>query len=628
MALNDPIKVAIAQIEVMPGRPDLNAAKIIREIETARQHEDDMIVFPEMAVPGYLLGDEWENLAFVKDAFAFNEEIKQATKDIIAVWGNVDLDFSKLNEDGRIRKYNAAFIAQNCRWVGNGATHKTLLPNYREFDDARHFYSLRNQAWDRQMPVGELLEPFEVAIGNESVRLGLILCEDMWSDDYGVDPVRVLLSKGADLIVNISSSPWTWRKNDKRHRVVRNRLREKPAPFIYVNAVGIQNNGKNIYLMDGASTAYYADGSIQGIAGNYREETLRIPVGSRQEQKITLPPLTPEGDMEALYEGLIYGIRRFFERLNLPPVVIGLSGGIDSGLSATLLTLALGPEKVFAVNMPTRYNSQTTQSAALKLAENLKIHYAVIPVQESYEYTVNQLNNAVFQRLDGSGIRVRVKLSDLNVENVQARDRGSRILAGIASALGAVFVNNGNKTEFSIGYATLYGDVNGAVSILGDIYKMEVYELARFINRIHGQLIPIESIEVKASAELSESQNVDEGKGDPVNYPYHDRLMKAFIEFRLDPEDLLAMYAEGRLHAALGVDEDLIKTSFPDHGSFISDLEHKWMAFKLSVFKRIQAPPVITVSKRAFGFDLREAQNDVYFTRNYIALKQKLLSAL
>lgn len=612
-------------MEVIPGRPDLNSAKILAEIEAARQRGDDMVVFPEMAVPGYLLGDEWENLAFVKDAFAFNDEIRKASRDILAIWGNVDIDFSKINEDGRVRKYNAAFIARNGEWVGKGVTHKTLLPNYREFDDARHFYSMRKEAFEQNAPAEALLSPFEVSLQGQKVKIGLILCEDMWSDDYHLDPIDILISKGADVVVNISTSPWTWRKNDKRHRVAANRLKEKPAALIYANAAGIQNNGKNVYLFDGASTVYLPGGSIQTIAPQFTETTLRVSVGGENVSPIPAPSPGNGNDVKELYHGLIYGIRKFFEGLNNPPVVVGTSGGIDSSLSAALLALALGGDRVYAVNMPSKFNSQTTRNAARKLAENLKIHYAVVPIQESYEYTVTQLNNTVFEKLDGSGRKTPVALSSLNVENVQARDRGSRVLAGIASTLGAVYVNNGNKTEIAIGYATLYGDVNGAISILGDIYKTQVYQLARYINSAHGPLIPQESIDVTASAELSAEQNVDEGKGDPVNYPYHDRLMKAFIEFRLDPEDILRLYDEGKLAATLEVDDELIRGYFPDHESFIADLEHKWRAFKLSVFKRIQAPPIIAVSKRAFGFDLREAQNRVYFTRNYYRLKEKIL---
>jgi NAD+ synthase (glutamine-hydrolysing) len=625
MPLKTEIKVAVAQLDVTPGRPDENASKILKQIDQAKNRKDDLVIFPEMAVPGYFLGDEWENTAFVKDAYSYNEDIKKASSDIVVIWGNIDIQEHLINEDGRLRKYNAAFIAQNGAIVGK--THKTLLPKYREFEDARHFYSLRKTAWDQVKPVAELLRPLNVTINETLVRIGLILCEDMWSDDYSVNPVKILLEHNADLIVNVSCSPWTWRKNDKRHRVISDRLKEYPAPFIYANNIGIQNNGKNIYLFDGNSTIYNSDGSLHKVAHDYTEELLTATISDRVAQKLPPPPLlSRQRDVRELYQGLLFGVRRFFETMGNPKVVIGLSGGIDSSLSATLLTQALGGKNIYGINMPSYFNSETTKSAAKKLARNLNIHYATIAIQESFEYTVKQLNSTMFERLDGSGMQTKVVLSDLNKENIQARDRGARIIAGVASALGAVFVNNGNKTEIAIGYATLYGDVNGAIAIIGDLYKTEVYRLARHINQQYGrELIPAEIFEIPASAELSAAQNVDEGKGDPINYPYHDKLIKAFVEFRLDPEDILKLYMEDKLSEAIGVDGRYVKTCFPDARSFVDDLEHKWKLFKLSYFKRIQAPPIIAVSKRAFGFDLREAQNGAYFTRRYLQLKEAVL---
>jgi NAD+ synthase (glutamine-hydrolysing) len=625
MPLKTDIKLAVAQMEVVPGHPDKNITKILEKIEAARHAGDDLVVFPEMAVPGYFLSDEWENTAFVKDAYGYNDAIIGASKNITVIWGNVDIDSHQMNEDGRLRKYNAAFIAQNGKLLGK--THKTLLPKYREFDDARHFYSLRKDAWDQGKPVQDLLQPFPVSINDTQVKLGLILCEDMWSDDYAVKPVRILQSHGADMIVNISCSPWTWRKNDKRHRVVADRLKEHPVPFVYANNVGIQNNGKNYYLFDGNSTIYNADGSLHKVAQDYTEELLRATLSAGNKAgTLHAPPLSKERDAHELHQGLLFGLKKIFASMGHPKAVIGLSGGIDSALSAALLSQALGPEKVFAVNMPSRFNSQTTRSAAAKLAKNLKIHYATVPIQEAFEYTVQQINSTLFKRMDGTETTVQVQLSSLNEENVQARDRGSRVLAGIASALGAVFVNNGNKTEISIGYATLYGDVNGALAPIGDLFKGEVYQLARYINQLEGwDLIPNEIFDLPASAELSAAQNVDENKGDPVNYPYHDKLMRAFIEFRLDPEDILRLYHENRLMGELGIDETHFRPFFPDTRSFVEDLEHKWALFKNSYFKRIQAPPIIAVSKRAFGFDLREAQNGVHYTREYQRLKGLLL---
>lgn len=616
------MKVAIAQIEICPGHPDRNTQTVIREIKKAIEAGDDLIVFPEMTVPGYLLGDEWENDAFIRDCFLYNRIICEATEGIAAIWGNIDLNEKLRNEDGRIRKYNAAFFARDGKMLG--VTHKTLLPKYRGFDDERHFYPARKEAQDRGVSVDSLIEPFTLVCGNEKRTVGIVICEDMWSDDYSVSPVEVLLNKGADLIVDISCSPWTLRKNQKRHSVVQNRVGNRDVYFIYSNNVGIQDNGKNIFLFDGNSTVYGKGGVPVKVAGSYTQETVRTMLWNGKDQYLKMPSATPEKDIEELYEGLLFGIKKFMERFSSGKVVIGLSGGIDSAVDAVLLSRALGAENIYAVNMPSRHNSETTRDAARQLALNLGIHYAVIPIQPGVDRTVKDLDSAVFTQMDGSGITTRLVPEGTVLENIQARDRGSRILAGTAAALGAIFVNNGNKTETAFGYATLYGDVNGALAPIADLYKSDVYRVGRFVNA-HGEIIPNVIFDIPASAELSEDQNVDEGKGDPLYYPYHDLLVKAFVEFRMDPEIILRLYMNGRLAETLRCDQDLIDGYFPDAARFIADLEHKWGLYKINCFKRIQAPPVITLSKRAFGYDLRESQNGVHYTKAYLQLKKECL---
>lgn len=620
------VRIAVAQIEIIPGRPDINAAKIMRTIAQSRDAGDHIVVFPEMAVPGYLLGDEWENEAYVRDCYAFNDDIRRTTQGIVAIWGNVDIDPALRSEDGRLRKYNAAFVAQNGTFVGPGAIHKTLMPKYREFDDSRHFYSFRKEVQDKQQTMVDVLQPVAISFGKTSLKAGIILCEDMWSDDYTVNPIDILLENGAETIINLSCSPWTWRKNNKRHMVVRDRIRNHPVYFVYANNVGIQNNGKNIFLFDGNSTIYKPDGSLMAVATDYSEEVLRATLFAEPSPEVSALPLSDSRDRSELYTGLIYGIRKFFERFSSQRVVIGLSGGIDSALSATLLAEALGAENIFAVNMPSQFNSATTIGAAEQLARNLGIHYTSIAIQHSVENTITEIQNAVFERQDDSLEKTTLQLNGLNCENIQARDRGSRVLAAVASALGAVFVNNGNKTETAFGYATLYGDVNGALAPVADLYKTEVYELARYINQRKGlAVIPETIFNIPASAELSADQNVDEGKGDPIVYPYHDKLVRAFVEFRLDPEDILRHFLAGTLAETLRCDQILISQTFTDAQAFVTDLEHKWRLFKTAYFKRIQSPPILTVSKRAFGFDLREAQNGVYFTRRYQEMKAELM---
>lgn len=281
--------------------------------------------------------------------------------------------------------------------------------------------------------------------------------------------------------------------------------------------------------------------------------------------------------------------------------------------------------------MPSEHNSQTTKDFAAQLAKNLGIAYFEAGIQDSVKATRSQLESVL-------GISMDTKGKTLNFENVQARDRGSRVLAGIASMLDAVYTNNGNKTETALGYATLYGDVNGAFAPIADLYKSQVYELAGYLNRIYGNSIPKGIIDLVPSAELSAAQNVDEGKGDPFDYPRTDAILRRFVEWRKDPEELLESYLNGTLTNELGLGREVtpsleaeeprpgLAPLFPDAAAFVTEVERLWKLYKLNYFKRVQAPPIITVSKRAFGFDLREAQNGIHFTRRFQALKARILS--
>ena len=620
------LKIALAQIKVIPGRPDLNTQKMLQFIERAKAEQADLILFPEMSIPGYLLGDTWEQPAFLRDCEAWGETIAQAADTICILFGNVAIDWQKSADDGRVRKYNAFFAAQNGKFVADGSFPypfriKTLQPNYREFDDDRHFYSLRKLAQELSTPVDELLQPICVNIGGRTLKIGALLCEDGWSDDYSVKPAATLSRRTPlDLLVNLSSSPFTLGKNDKRHRVFSRQARDAGVPLIYVNNVGIQNNGKTVYTFDGCSTVYGRNGDTLLHCPPFEEQLAYLFFEELQLAQATSAVRVPDDrGIDSIYSCLRYGIESFLEQTGLAKMVIGVSGGIDSAVAAALYAHILKPANVLLVNMPSQYNSPTTINLAHQLAENLGCRYVEIPIGESVDLTVRQIAAA------------GLSLTAFMRENVQARDRSSRILAAAAAAFGGAFTCNANKSEMTVGYCTLYGDESGCLAALADLWKHQVYALGRWLNeQVYARpVIPAEVFSIVPSAELSPEQDVDAGKGDPLVYPYHDYLFRSFVERwqRATPEDLLSWYREGTVEKNLGCEPGLVARVFPTAADFIADLERWWRLYTgMGVAKRIQAPPVLAVSRRAFGFDHREAQNPVHFTQRYLQLKQQLLS--
>ncbi len=631
------LKIALAQIEVIPGRPDINTKTMLTQIHQARQQKSQMIIFPEMSIPGYFLGDTWEQLTFLKDCETYGQQIIAASRDICIIFGNIAVDWARVNDDGRIRKYNACFIAYQGRLLGNDNFPypfriKTLQPNYREFDDSRHFYSLRKLAIELELNVSQLLQPVTIDIDSKRLNLGCLLCEDGWSDDYAVKPITALQQNGpVDLFVNISSSPYTIGKNNKRNRIFSAQAKSVNAPLVYVNNIGIQNNGKTIYTFDGCSTVYNHKGEIIEYCPSFSSALTCIDLHLTADDSTFSSSAIPNDDrsIRTIYQSIAYGTKSFLNSIGIKKVVIGSSGGIDSAVSAALYTKILGPENVLLVNMPSIFNSKTTQDLSAKLAQNLGCLYTIIPIQKVVDDTIQQLSNSPIVNLK-SGEKQSLVISPFVIENIQARDRSSRVLAGVAAAFGAGFTCNANKSEMTVGYSTLYGDLGGFFAALSDLWKYQIYELARFLNNevYKKEVIPQEIIDLVPSAELSFDQSVDEGKGDPIIYPYHDYLFRAFMEHwnRRTPEDILLWYEQGVLEEKLGCQSGLVTTLFPTPQEFINDLEKWWKLYTgMAVAKRIQAPPVLAVSRRAYGFDHREAQNGFYFTINYQQIKERLL---
>lgn len=631
------LKIALGQMEIIPGRPDLNTREMLQMIAEAKAQQCDLIVFPEMSIPGYLLGDTWEQPAFLRDCEYYGQQIIAASDSIVVIFGNVAIDWNKKGDDGRPRKFNACFVAQHGQLVHNDTFPypfriKTLLPNYREFDDTRHFFSLRKLAGEIGRTVKDLLQPVQLTINGRSLQIGCILCEDGWSDDYSFDPIDLLQQNGPlDLLVNLSSSPYTLNKNNKRNRVFSAQAQKIGVPLIYVNNIGLQNNGKTIYTFDGFSTVYNQQGDIMAYCSPFSRELAVVALDLQTTHQAIDPVQIPEDDsMKSIYTALSYAIRRFTTAAGIQRVVIGVSGGIDSAVAAALYSDVLGPDNVLLVNMPSKFNSKTTKDLAQQLAENLNCLYTVMPIQEVVDITIKQLGTTPLTKLQ-TGETTSLNVSAFVTENIQARDRSSRILAGAAAAFGGAFTCNANKTEMSVGYSTLYGDQGGFLAALADLWKHQVYELAVYLNEavFKREVIPQASIDIVPSAELSFDQAVDEGKGDPIIYPYHDYLFRAFMEHwqRATPEDILSWYLDGTLEERLGCRRGIVQQSFASAAEFIADLERWWKLYTgMAVAKRIQAPPVLAVSRRAYGFDHREAQNGAHFTAKYLELKQAALA--
>ena len=634
------MKIALSQLEIIPSTPTNNAARIINYIEEAKNNKADMIIFPELAISGYLIGDMWESESFIRECEELGEEIIKASKDIFVIFGNVAVDKNKKNFDGRVRKYNALFLAKDGKLIKNPYSKisypfiiKTLLPNYKEFEDTRHFFSLKDlifeNALEDNFDLKEYFNPVEIEINGEKINLGLTICEDAWSSNYNLSPMDILNESGnVDVFINISSSPYTLIKDDKRHKMYSDIAKKYNKPLIYVNNVGIQNNGKTVYTFDGGSSAYDNKGNIIFASNRYEERLYYIEMNLTKKEFPKAIKINEENEYKLIYDTIIYGIRKFMKSIGINKVVIGVSGGIDSALSSAVYVNAIGKDNVLLVNMPSRFNSNTTKNLAKTLAENLGCAYMVIPIQESVDFTIKQIETC---KIIKDGEESFLKVSSFIAENIQARDRSSRILSGLAASFGGVFTCNANKTETMVGYSTLYGDGAGFFAALADLWKYQIYELAKYINKniFKKEIIPEGSINIIPSAELSNAQAVDEGKGDPIKYDYHDYLFKALMESwnRILPEDILQMYIDEILEEKIGCEKGIIKKYFKNDLEFIEDLEKWWRQYMgMAISKRIPAPPILAISRRAFGFGNRESQNRVYYTSKYLYLKNKLLN--
>jgi NAD+ synthase (glutamine-hydrolysing) len=541
------MKVTIAQINTTNGDLDGNAAKMVAAIKKARSDGSDLIVFPELTTHGYTSQDWFQDADIISHALEPLERIIPETKGITAIIGTIRPNEDK---DGR-RLFNCAAVVHDGRLIG--FADKTLLPEYDVFDDPRYFEPSDHRSI------------FEV----NGVTLGVVVCEDFWNDKtfwkerlYESDPADEVIAMGADVVVSINASPYNKGKIKLRCDMVSHRAKQQKVPIVFVNLIG----GNDGIVFDGASLIADEEGDIILQASAFEEfvETVELDVRKPDARGIT------GNELEAIRQALVLGIRDYARKNRFEEVVLGLSGGIDSALVATLACEAVGPENVLCVMMPSPYSSEGSVKDSEELVKNLGCEGRIEPISDPFETLVDQLGLGEPKK---SGESVAA-------ENLQSRLRGL-ILMAISNSEGRLLLSTGNKSELAVGYCTLYGDTNGGLAVLGDVLKTEVWAIARHINSCVGrEIIPNKIIEKRPSAELAPNQ-FDQDSLPP--YEAMDPVLKMYFEQKASPSQIIAA----------GHDADLVL-------SLLNKVEHP-----ANEFKRQQLPPTLIISKNAIGVGRR-----------------------
>jgi len=548
------MKVTIGQINTTNGDIEGNVAKILQAIEKAKNDNSDLIVFPEVVTHGYTSQDWFLDKDIIECVAEPLQKIVDATKDITAIVGTIRKNHET---DGR-RLFNSAAVIHDGKLLG--FADKTLLPEYDVFDDPRYF----EPSATRRI--------FEI----DGRKIGVAVCEDFWNDKtfwkerlYDVDPADELIMLGADLIVSINASPYNKGKIKLRCDMVAHRARQQKKPVVFVNLIG----GNDGIIFDGASLIADEEGDIILQAKAFEEfvETVELDVHKPDSRGIT------GNEYETIRQALVLGIKDYAAKNRFTKCVLGLSGGIDSALVATLACEALGAENVLSVMMPSPFSSEGSIKHSEKLAKNLGMPRRLEPISAAFEVLLEQMN---LRKPTHGG-------ENLAAENMQSRLRGV-ILMTISNAENRLVLATGNKSELAVGYCTLYGDTNGGLSVLGDVLKTEVYKIARHINESAGrEIIPVEIIDKKPSAELAPNQ-FDQDSLPPYNRM--DAVLKLYFEQKLSPEEIIAQGNDAKL-----VYELLNKVESP-----------------ANEFKRRQLPPTLIISKNAIGIGRRRPVTHKY----------------
>lgn len=543
------MKIALAQINTTIGDFDGNFKKIKDAYDDGVRRGADVVLTPEMAITGYPPRDLLLRKDFIEKNLATLEELAKLTDKTGLVIGYVDFN---QNKPGRALTNSAALLKDGKILAKR---HKTLLPTYDVFDEDRYFE-----------PAAENL-PIEF----NGIKLGLTICEDIWNDEdfwrdrrYRRNPPAELFDAGADILINISASPWHVGKDKTRAAMLSSLAKKYGKPVVYCNLVG----GNDELVFDGGSMVFDGDGKLVVRAKMFEEDFLIMDLDSlsaSQSRNECAPDFPKATEEEMIYRALVMGTRDYLYKCGFKSAVIGLSGGIDSSLVACIAAEALGKENVLGVSMPSQYSSQGSLDDARKLAENLGIRYEVIPIQPPFESFKTQLAK-VFRGLP----------EDITEENIQARIRGV-ILMAISNKFKSLVLTTGNKSELGVGYCTLYGDMCGGLAVIGDIPKTMVYRIARWINR-EKEIIPQPCLTKPPSAELRPNQT-DQDTLPP--YEILDAILEAYVIDGKSPQEIIAS----------GYDKQTVKQVI--------------RLIEINEYKRRQAAPGIKVTSRAFGIGWR-----------------------
>ncbi|MDM8002281.1 MAG: NAD+ synthase [Bacteroidota bacterium] len=541
------MKVALAQLSYIPGDIALNRDKIIAAIEEARRQGADLAVFSEMAVTGYPPLDLLHRTDIISSAMVAVQEIATHCNGIAAIVGGPSPNTGVYGKS----LHNSAFFLNEGRI--RAVVNKALLPTYDIFDEDRYFQP------------GNLFQ----TVGFKGTKIAVTICEDIWDEQpfgdrglwrlYGVTPLDELMKEHPSMIINIAANPFSHNRIKVREEVFIRNAKEYRLPFISVNQTG----GYTELIFDGSSVLIDAEGIVLEKLGFCKEEvrTVEIPVPGYDRENYSCPAPLPEDMTGHIHQALVNGIRDFFAKGGMKKAIIGLSGGIDSAVVTALAAEALGPENTMALLMPSVYSSEHSVSDSVSMAENLGIPFHIVSIEEARQAVVNTLQPFF------AGMT-----QDVTEENIQSRLRAVFLMA-FANKFGYVLLNTSNKSEAATGYGTLYGDMAGGLSVIGDVYKTEVYRLAAEINT-HGTVIPPAIISKPPSAELKPDQ-LDTDSLPP--YSLLDPVLYRYIDLEWPAERIIAD----------GYDPQLV--------------EKVLKLVRTSEFKRKQTPPILRISARAFG---------------------------